>query len=262
MSLIEHLRELRTRLALALLAILIGVVAVFLAWEPVYDFLRQPYCATPQGRDDCRLASFGIFDQFKVRLRVSFIGGFVLAAPVWLYQLGAFITPALHRKERRYVVGFSAAAVVLFAMGAVFAFLTVSRGLAWLLSIGGGDIEVIPSIQSYLSFITLMLVAFGVSFEFPLVVLFLHLMGVFSADKMRSSRRGMILGLAVASAVITPTSDPVTFLLMLIPLYALYEGCIVIARLRERRQRSRALRAGELVPDDKPSAIDTRPSDL
>ena len=254
MSLVEHLVELRNRAARALLAVLVCVVVVFVFWEPVYDFLREPYCRTDAGAEDCDLVALGIFDQFKVRLRVAFIGGTVLAAPVWLYQLGAFITPALHRREKKYAAGFLAASLLLFLVGTVFAYLTVDRGLDFLLEVGGGDITTLVSIQSYLSFLTLCLLAFGIAFEFPVVVLFLHFVGLFPAARMRAVRRGMIVGIFAASALITPSQDPFTFCFMAIPLYLLYEACIVVARLRERRHKGSGEDYSGLA-DDETSAL-------
>ena len=261
MTLVEHLRELRGRLAKSLLALAVCVVAVFIAWEPVYDFLRQPYCATTAGSKNCDLFALGIFDQFKVRLRVAFLGGAVLSAPVWLYQIGAFITPALHRKEKRYAAGFLAASLLLFGVGTVFAYLTISRGLDFLLKVGGGDITTLVSVQSYLSFVTLCLIAFGIAFEFPVVVTFLNMVGAFPAAKMRAWRRGMVVGIFVVSALITPSQDPFTFVIMAVPLYVLYEGCILLARTRERAMRRR-LAADPLasLDDDTASAVDDRPS--
>ena len=255
MSLVEHLVELRNRAAKALLAVAVCVVVVFVFWEPVYDFLRQPYCQTDAGRDDCDLVALGIFDQFKVRLRVAFIGGTILAAPVWLYQLGAFITPALHRKEKKYAAGFLGAALVLFLVGTVFSYLTVSRGLDFLLEVGGGDITTLVSIQSYLSFLTLCLLAFGVAFEFPVVVLFLNFVGIFPSSKMRAWRRGMIVGIFGASALITPSQDPFTFCFMAVPIYLLYEACIVIARVRERARRGRDGEDYSALADDETSVL-------
>jgi sec-independent protein translocase protein TatC len=259
MSLVEHLRELRNRLGISLLALAVAVIVVFVLWLPVYEFLKQPYCATTRGAEDCSLFSLGIFDQFKVRLRVAFLGGVVLSSPVWLYQLGAFITPALHRNERRYALGFLCASLLLFAAGAVFAYLTVSRGLDFLLEIGGPDIEVIVSIQSYLSFVTLTLLAFGVGFEFPVVVLFLHLVGLFPAAKMRAWRRGMVVAIFAGAAIITPSQDPFTFTILALPLILLYEGCILFARARERNQRRRlAADPVAALDDDETSALDAR----
>jgi sec-independent protein translocase protein TatC len=259
MSLVEHLYELRRRLGRSLLGITVGVVVVFVLWEPVYDFLRQPYCGTAQGEKACQLYAIGIFDQFKVRLRVAFLGGVVLASPVWLYQIGAFITPALHRKERRYAAGFLVASLSLFAVGAAFAYLTIARGLDFLLSVGGGEIVTLVNVQDYLSFVTLCLIAFGIAFEFPVVVMFLHLVGVLSSERMRGARRGTIVAIFAAAAVITPSQDPFTFCFMAVPLWLMYELCIVVARLRERGQRRRAGDGEhERLDDDTPSSVDLR----
>lgn len=260
MPLVEHLYELRARLGKALLAIAVAVVLVFVFWEPFFALLRAPYCrVAPHGQ--CQLYATGLFEQFNVRLRVSFLGGIVLASPVWLYQLGAFITPALHAKEKRYAGGFLLASLTLFATGVCFAYLTVDRGLAFLLSVGGDGIVALPTVQSYLSFFTLTLLAFGIAFEFPVLVVFLNLVGLFPVATMRSWRRGMIVGIAIAAAVITPSQDPFTFMFMAIPLYLLYEVAIVLARVRERGQRRRLAAQGLLeLPDDVASPLPPPPS--
>jgi sec-independent protein translocase protein TatC len=265
MALAEHVREFRNRLGISLLALGVGVVVAFIFWKPLYDFLAGPYCHTSQGSrgEECKLYAYGIFDQFFVRLKVSFIAGSVLTAPVWLYQLGAFITPALHRREKKYAAAFLAASLVLFSVGCVFAYLTVSRGLDFLLSVGGGGVVTLLSIQSYLSFVTLMLVAFGIAFLFPVVITFLNITGILSTARMRASRRAMVFGIFVVAAIITPSQDPFTFMAMAIPLCILYEGCILIGRVRDRA-RSKGLAADPLaqLADDEPSYIDPRPSSL
>ena len=263
MALVDHLRELRNRMGIALLAIAIGVCVCWYLWEPIYNFLRAPYCNTTTSGKGCNLYALGIFDQFKVKLRVAFIGGTILASPVWLYELGAFITPALHKKERRYAAGFLISALLLFLAGTVLAYYSISRGLQFFLTLGGDHIAVILSIQAYLSFVTLMLLAFGIAFEFPVVILFLNIVGVLSAERMRQWRRGMIFGIFVASALITPTQDPFTFLAMAVPLCVLYEACIIVARLRDRGRRRREEADPLLSLDpDTPSYVDPRPSSL
>jgi len=261
MALSDHLRELRNRLAVSLLAIAACVVVAFVFWEPIYDFLRRPYCATTAGRENCNLFALGIFDQFKVRLRVSMIAGVVLSAPVWLYQIGAFVTPALHRKERRYAAGFLAASLVLFAAGAVMAYFTIAQGLNFLLGVGGGGVTTLVSVQSYLSFVTLALTAFGVAFLFPVIVTFLNMVGLFPVARMQAWRRGMIVSIFAGAAVITPSQDPFTFVIMAVPICLLYELCIVIARLRERTARRR-LADDPLAQlgDDETSGIDSPPT--
>ncbi len=272
MALVEHLRELRNRLAVSLLALTICVVVALVLREQLFDLLKRPYCMTEVAQEasrrsgnQCELFAFNPFEQFSVSLRVSLIAGVVASSPVWLYQLGAFITPALHRKEKRYAAAFLSAALVLFVTGTVFAYFTISRGLQFLLSFGGDGIVTLPSIQSYLSFVTLTLLAFGVAFLFPVIVLFLNFVGIFPTRQMRSWRRGMIVGIAVASAVLTPSQDPFTFMAMGVPLYGLYEGCIVIGRVRERALRRRrsvepGAQALEQLGDDETSYVADRPS--
>jgi sec-independent protein translocase protein TatC len=264
MSLADHLRELRTRLGWSFLAIVVAMVAAFFFWEPIFQFLKQPYCDTTAGaRQDCNLASFSVFDQFKVRLRVSAIGGVLLAAPVWLYQVGAFITPALHRKERKYAAGFLSVSLVLFAVGTVFAYLTISQGLDFLLRIGGGDIVAITGVQAYLDFVVLCLVAFGLAFQFPVLVTFLNMLGMFPVDKMKAWRRGMYVAIFAAAAVITPSQDPFTFVIMAIPICLMYEACILIARLRGRTaQRRRQADPVLGLDDDETSPLEAGPSPL
>ena len=257
MPLVEHVKELRRRLTWCLLALGIGITLTFIYWEPVYSVLREPYCRIdpPQG---CKLYAYGIFDQFNTKLRVALIGGTVLTAPVWLYQLGAFITPALHKRERRYAAGFLAAALVLFASGVVVAYYSLSFGLHVLLSAAGGNVQVQPALKDYLSFLTLILVLFGLAFEFPVVIVFLNVVGVLSADRMRAWRRGMFFGILAAAAILTPSTDPFQFLALGIPLYIMYEVCIIIARVRERAGRRRQARKARVeVPDDEASELDS-----
>jgi sec-independent protein translocase protein TatC len=273
MALVDHLRELRNRLAVSLLALGVCVVIGLVFREQLFDLIKRPYCTTAVAEraavrpGQCDLYAFDVFSQFSVSLRVAFIVGVVASSPVWLYQLGAFITPGLHRHERRYAAAFLCSSLLLFATGVVFAYFTLSRGLDFLLSFGGGEINPLTSISSYLSFVTLTLLAFGVAFLFPVVVLFLHLVGVFPASRMRGWRRGMVLGIAVSTALLTPSQDPFTFLAMAVPLFLLYESCIVVARLLERSRRGRvAVEPGsedlELLGDDETSFVDDRPSVL
>ncbi|MGB8652309.1 MAG: twin-arginine translocase subunit TatC [Mycobacteriales bacterium] len=264
MPLVEHLYELRSRLLKSILAIIVAMVLVgVVLYQPVFDFLREPYCRTPAAGKDCALYVRDIFGQFQVRLRVSGIAGVVLAAPVWLYQLGAFITPALHRRERKYAGAFLGASLVLFGVGVFFAYLTMDKGLQFLLTVGGNGLVALPDLQSYLSFVTLTLLAFGVSFLFPVVLVFLNVAGVLSAAQLTGMWRGMVVGLAFFSAVITPSQDPITFLAMAVPLWLLYGVCVLIAVLRERAVRRRPGEAGLAeLPDDEPSYVDPAPSQL
>jgi sec-independent protein translocase protein TatC len=261
MPLVEHLRELRGRLGKGLLFITIGIVVSFFFWEPILDVLQRPYCqAVDTGQ--CGLYTFGPLEAFAIRLKVSSISGVVLTAPLWLYQIGAFITPALHRKEKRYAASFLVAGTVLFAAGCTLAYVTLDKGLQFLLTVGGDGVVALTGLKSYLNFVTLTLLAFGVGFLFPVFVVFLNVAGVLPLAKMTSWRRGMLVGIAAASAVLTPSTDPYSFLAMAAPLYALYEVCILIARVRERALRRRRTADGPEPDDDTASYVDPRPSAL
>jgi sec-independent protein translocase protein TatC len=265
MSLAEHVRELRFRLSVSFAAIAVGMVVVGLvSYQPVFDFLREPYCRTRVSGDACNLFVRDILAQFSVRLRVAGIGGTVLAAPIWLYQLGAFITPALHRRERRYAVGFLGASLVLFGTGVTFAYLTLDKGLQFLLTVGGDGLVTLPDLSSYLSFVTLTLFAFGVAFLFPVVLVFLNLVGALSARRMGGMWRAMVIGIAFMSAVLTPSTDPITFLAMAVPVTLLYLLCVGIAWLVDRARRGRTTADADVagLADDESSPIDPRPSRL
>ena len=253
MPLVEHLRELRYRLAVSLGALAVVFVVAFVLRERVVDFFSGPYCELEVAQDDdgqCVLAAFTVTEQFSAVLRSCLIVSVVGSSPVWIYQVGRFLVPALHQHERRYVYGFTAASLIFFAFGCVFAFLVADRGLELLLTFAGDDVEPVQGLRSYLDFLAAVLLAFGVAFEMPVLVIFLHLIGVLPAQRMQDWRRGVILGIAVFTAVITPTGDPFTFLAMGVPLYVLYEVCIVIARVRERRGHRRRAAQGLAGLDD------------
>jgi len=272
MPLVEHLRELRSRLLVVVGTLAVAMVAAY-ALYPVFlaDLFFGPYCAADIPRPDpeqgCRLVSLGVADQFITRLRISFIAAVLVSAPVWLYQAGAFVAPGLHRHEKRWAFGFGAAALLLFGVGAVFAYTSLPRGLEFLLTQGqaggegqdGGQIVSFLDARRYVDFLTLTLVAFGVAFLFPVFVIFGHLVGVLPLERLTAWRRGVIFGIFVSAALITPTQDPVTFLFMAGPLVVLYEACILLARLRARLRRRRARRSGEVdyesLSDDEASPL-------
>lgn len=243
MTLVEHLTELRSRMVKSAAALVVGVALAFFFFGPILRFLERPYCDLPAhyrfGGGDCTLFVTGVLDQFLVRMRVALMAGAILSSPVWLWQLWQFITPGLHRRERRWAVPFVACSLVLFVAGAAFAYYTLANGLRFLLSVGGSGIVSILTVDKYLSFVTLMLLAFGVSFEFPLLMAFLNIVGITPTAKLRKWRRSMFFGLSVFAAVITPSQDPFTFLAMWVPLCLMYEVVILFGRLRDRARRRR-----------------------
>ncbi|MEO6714910.1 MAG: twin-arginine translocase subunit TatC [Mycobacteriales bacterium] len=274
MSLADHLIELRKRLLISFVAVFIMTIVGFMLWKPILDFMIDPYCRLPQAREvikgDCNLFAFDILGELGVRLKVAMIGGIILAGPIWLYQLWAFIAPGLHRKERRWAFWFIAVSFLLFVGGTAFAYYTLDKGLEFLLGIGGDRVANLVEINKYFGFVTLMLLAFGVSFEFPLILVVLNIAGVLPTQRMQSSRRIVAFGIALFAAIITPTQDPFTFAAMAGPMYIFFEAAIVFGRIRDAARRRRAendplaqLADDEMSQiDDRPSEIDERPSRL
>jgi sec-independent protein translocase protein TatC len=247
MSLTEHLTELRNRLAKALIVIIIATIVCFFFEPHIFNFLKEPYCHLPASRrvtvgtnQECRLYFFGILDGFMIRLKISLIAGIVASSPVWLYQLWSFITPGLHRHERRWSLTFVAASVLLFLLGAFFAYVTLSKGLSLLLSFGGDGLASLLDVNKYLSYVTAMLLIFGLSFEVPLLVTMLNLAGVVPTQKLRDWRRPEIMLVFVFAAVVTPSQDPFTMLALGLPMVILYEVAVIIGRLNDRRKARRA----------------------
>jgi sec-independent protein translocase protein TatC len=271
MTLVAHLTELRNRVAKALLVLLIATAVSFWWYEHgLGDFIRAPYCGLPEnlryGGDDsggCGLLITDVFGGVFIRLKVSFLAGAVLSAPFWLYQLWAFITPGLKRNEKRYGIGFVAVSTALFALGAVLAYVSLAAGLRLLLGLAGDGVVIALTAQDYIGFVLSLLVAFGVSFEVPLIAAALNLVGILSYEVLRNSRRWIFFLTIVFAAFVTPTQDPFTMLLMAGPMIVLFEAAIQIARIVDRRRARRAdVEHFHDLGDDDASPLDARPSSL
>jgi sec-independent protein translocase protein TatC len=240
MTLVEHLRELRSRVLKSLLAVGIGAVVCWILYPQILDFLVQPYCDLRGG--DCSLYVTDPLEGFKTRLQISGYGGIALAMPVILWQLWRFITPGLYKHERRYAIPFVLSSVVLFAMGAALAFWTLPKALGFLIDIGGQDLQEIYSPSRYLTLITYMMLAFGIGFEFPILLVFLQMVGVLTPERLSSWRRWAIVIIFVIVAVLTPSGDPYSLIVLAIPMIIFYEISIVIGRFL-RRRKARAVEA-------------------
>jgi sec-independent protein translocase protein TatC len=269
MSLIAHLTELRNRVAKALLAIAVGTVAGFVWYDHgLLTFLTEPYCSVPaglrfQGTGDCRLIVLDVFGGVLLRLKIALIAGVVLSSPVWLYQLWAFITPGLKRNEKRYTIAFVAASTLLFAAGALLAWITLHKGLELLLGLAGNEVAFQLTAPLYLGFVISLLVAFGLSLELPLVAVALNLVGILTYATLSRSRRWIFFLTIVFAAVVTPTQDPFTMLAMAVPMIILFEGSIQVARfVDKRRARRAAVESFHDLGDDEASPLDARSSSL
>ncbi|MFN2556372.1 MAG: twin-arginine translocase subunit TatC [Nitriliruptorales bacterium] len=247
MTLREHLAELRTRLVRIVLAVLAGAAVGWFLYDPVLEFLKQPYCDLPTAfrpegpGGDCTLVVTRPLEGFAVRVKISLVIGLFIAAPILFFQIWKFVTPGLTEKERRYTLPFVVTSQIVFLFGAAFAFYVIPKGLQILLALGGEHVSALLAAQEYFSFILTTVVAFGIVFEVPVLIVFLAAIGLVRSSQLRRFRPYAIVGNFAVAAIVTPTVDPVSMLFMAVPMVLLYEGAIVSTWLMERARRRRAL---------------------
>jgi len=241
MPLMDHLRELRRRLVIAVVAILVGTIAGWIAYPQVFEFVKQPYVEgiapllSRSGFDATLVLSGGIGSAFSFRLKVALVLGLLLSSPVWVWEIWAFILPALHRNERRWAYILTAAGVPLFLGGVTVGYLVLPKGIQVLVSFAPESIHVLLNLGDYLSFMLRTVLVFGVAAQIPLVVVLLNRIGAVSARQLASARPWTILGIFVFAAIATPSTDPLTMLFLAVPMTVLYLVSEAIARLTERR---------------------------
>ncbi|MFD5553275.1 twin-arginine translocase subunit TatC [Streptomyces sp. NPDC127068] len=271
MPLVEHLRELRNRLAKAVLAIVVVTIVAAFFYKDIVEFVTNPILTAvgceksftelaEDGDGTCaRIVLNGLLTPFTLALKVSLTAGVVFASPIWLYQLWAFVAPGLHRNEKKYTLGFVAAGVPLFMGGAFFAYLTMPTMATVLLEFSPANLDNQLPLDDLLDLITRMVLVFGLSFTMPLLLVMLNFTGMVTGKRMLGWWRGMVLGVSIFSAFVTPSTEPLTMLALAVPIWVLYFAASVISLLNDRR---RAMIAASGPADDEASELDLTPQDI
>ena len=245
MTLTEHLRELRSRIIRIMLAIVVGIILIMAFYDPVLGFLKQPYVDLCKSKpvdfcgvaNDGDLVSLGPLDGFTTRLSIATYGGIIIALPVILWQIWRFIVPALHQKEKKYAIPFVFSSVLLFLLGGFLAYYTLEKALEFLIAWAGEDVQAVFPVSKYISLVGLMVFAFGIGFEFPVLLVFLQLVGVLTPQTLLKGWRYALLSIFVLAAVITPSGDPYSMLMLAVPMSIFYLISIVIGHVFQRRKR-------------------------
>ncbi len=231
MPLVEHLAELRRRIIISAVAVTVGAVVAFVFYNRILEFLIGPY-EDITGRSELLITD--PLEGFTTRLKIAAFGGLALASPLVLWQVWRFITPGLHKKEKRYAIPFIVASLFLFALGTAVAMLTFRQALRFLIGVGGENLEAFFTPSKYLNLIVLMMIAFGIAFEFPIVLVFLQMAGVVTSRRLRKWRRPALVVIVAVAAVITPSQDPYSLFAMAGPMYLFYEGSILVGRVLKK----------------------------
>jgi sec-independent protein translocase protein TatC len=237
MTLLEHLEELRSRLIWIFTAVTIAAIGGWLLFDRVVNLLLEPARPYLQDLTHGKLIFTSPIDAFTLRVKVAFYIGFAIAFPIVLFHIWRFISPGLRKNERRWAYWFIAAGWLLFLGGAWFGWYTMPNALRYLISghITGANVRPLLGARSYIDFSLLYVVAFGLGFEFPMGVMFAAIIGAVNSKQMGKYRRHVFMGLAVASAVLTPSVDWFTMTALTVALYVLYEICIWVTKLVLRK---------------------------
>ncbi|WP_098247101.1 twin-arginine translocase subunit TatC [Streptomyces formicae] len=266
MPLAEHLRELRNRLAKGMLAITIVSIAAAYYSEELMKFLASPVPRCPDGGleskgGECAVVAYtDLLSPFTTTVKVSVMAGIIIASPVWLYQLWAFIAPGLHKSERKYTYAFVSAAVPLFAGGALLAYVILPISVRVLLGITpDGSANILP-MDKILDFTVRMILIFGAAFELPLILIMMNLTGMVTGRRMAGWWRGVVMGVFIFGAVATPTTDPFGMMALAGPIVVLYFIAVAFSIVNDKR-RARKNPDAEL-DDDEASDLDLTPEPI
>ncbi|MFI1563495.1 twin-arginine translocase subunit TatC [Streptomyces sp. NPDC020490] len=273
MPLADHLRELRNRLAKAMLAIVVVTAVAAFFYNDIVNVITKPVLdsvgcgktfeqlanSSDKSQQCAQITINGLLTPFTLALKVSLMAGVVLASPVWLYQLWAFVAPGLHRHERKYAYAFVGTGVPLFLGGAYFAYKVLPTTAKVLIGFTPNGVNNLLPLDDLLDLVTRMVLVFGLSFELPLLLIMLNLTGVLTGRRMLGWWRGMIMGITVFAAIATPSTDPLTMLALAGPIWVLYFGAVVFSLLNDGRRRRRE---AEGPADDEASELDLTPEDI
>ena len=250
MKLADHLRELRKRLFWMAGFILAGTIGGWFLFEPVFDLLQQPIIDLSQQRGVNATVNFGtIVSAFDLRIQVSIFLGLLISSPFWLYQVWAFVTPGLKTTERRYSIGFVFSAVPLFLIGTYIAWVSLPNFVVVLLGFTPEGSSNVINASQYVLFAIRVLFIFGAAFVMPAVLVAMNFAGLLQAKSIIKGWRFAIFVIAVITALATPTAEPISMLLLMIPLIILYFMAAGIAYLNDRRKRKKAEKLEEELND-------------
>jgi sec-independent protein translocase protein TatC len=265
MPLFDHLRELRNRVVKIAVAVLVGAGLSWAFYQRIWDFIQRPYCQAVGG---CKvnvpghsLILSGVMDGFYLHIKVSVFAGIILTSPIWLYQLWAFVAPGLYSREKRWTYAFLGTAVPLFGLGCFFAFLAMSRGLKFFISMSSGLTNLF-SADTYIGYWIAMIVGFGLCFEVPLFLVVLNLARVVTHERFKKWRRLIIFLVFVFAGIASPSPDPLTMLLLGGVVVALVEVAEVLIYFNDKRWARNhpdpyeGLSADELSPIETPEPLD------
>lgn len=246
MPLLEHVRELRRRVVRSSIIILLGAGVGWYFYNPIIVRLASPVCdlakAQAEGASHCgALYISGVLGPLNLQIKVAILAGLIISAPLWLYQLWAFIAPGLHRKEKRNSIFFIVSATPFFAAGATLGYFVLPMAIKVLLGFTPSALENLLRFDDYLDFVLRIILVFGLAFELPVFLLSLNLIGFISGKTILKHWRGWIFGITLFTAAFSPTGDPLSMILLALPLCGFYFAAGGIALLVDRRRAKKAL---------------------
>jgi sec-independent protein translocase protein TatC len=272
MPLMDHIRELRDRIVKMALGLIAGMIVGFIFFTPVWHVIERPLCsAAIRGQTGCntlgvnQLVLNGPLDSFYLRVKIAVIAGVILSSPIWLYQIWAFVVPGLYAREKRWNSIFLGTAVPLFLIGVALAYFSLGRSMHYLLGLTPQHVGNLIQVDQYMSFVMTMMLAFGIAFEVPLLIIMLNLAGILTHERFRKWRRVMIFGVFLIAGMANPSPDPITMLILGGACAALVEVAEFIVWSNDRRRARLHPDPYDGLADDELSPIeldDTKRRDL